>query len=207
MENPKYQLPEDSLLEYINFKRDVSQMGSLFPIDEREIFALVKKVLEKDKEEDSNYYSYWTTIVLFKLLEEHLPFFFPNSEDQSRINQMIKGADPRFIKPAKIPEARLFTEDELLEGVNWITEDDIQDLVRYNRFELDITEIFWEAVQKAFNHNIYDLVWLERQKDNMIPDLGYHDIEDFMEDIANPDYDQPKIDREVREFIINRITG
>jgi len=207
MENPKYQLPEETLMEFIYFKRNVSQMGSLFPIDEKEILALVKKVLEKDKEEDNQYYYHWTTIALFKLLGEHLPFFFPNSEDQSRINQMIKGADPRFIKPGEIPQARLFTEDELLKGVNWITEDDIQDLVRYDRFEVDITEVFWEAVQKAFNHQIYDLLWLERQKDSMIPELGYDNIRDFMEDIANPDYDQHKVDREVREFIINHITG
>ena len=207
MENPKYQLPEDSLMEYIDFKRSVSRISSILPINEKEILTLVKKVLEKDKEEDNQYYYHWTTIAIFKLLGEHLPFFFPNSEDQSRINQMINGAGPGFIKQVKIPQARVFTEVELLKGVDWITEDDIQDLVRYDRFEVDIIEVFWEAVQKAFNHQVYDGLWLEEQKDKIISDLGYGNIEDFIEDIANPNYDQPKIDREVREFIINRITG
>jgi len=206
MENPKYQLPEDSLMEYIDFKRSVSRISSILPIKRSHIIEIAVDELEHDKEMPG-YYGYLATITLIRLLEEHLSFFFPNSDDRTRINQMINGVNPRFSNPGEIPQARVFTEVELLKGVDWITDDDIQELLSYDRIEVDITEVFWEAVQKAFNHNIYDLVWLERQKDSMIPELGYDNIRDFMEDIANPNYDQHKVDREVREFIINHITG
>ena len=206
MENPKYQLPEDSLMEYIDFKRSVSRISSILPIKRSHIIEIAVDELEHDKEMPG-YYGYLATITLIRLLEEHLSFFFPNSDDRTRINQMINGVNPRFSNPGEIPQARIFTGDELLKGVDWITDDDIQELLSYDRIEVDITEVFWEAVQKAFNHNIYDLVWLEKQKDSMIPELGYDNIRDFMEDIANPNYDQHKVDREVREFIINHITG
>ena len=208
MKNPKYQLPGETLLDYIAFKRAINQISEQLPLNPSSIIEIAQEELKNDKNGDmEGYHRYLAFLDLYRLLENHQSFFYPSDSDRSRIRQMTKGWGPMREILGDIPQAMSFGRDSLLENISWATQDTIRELLEYELIELDVTEAFWEAVQKAFNHHVYHTQWLEEQKDKIIPELGYDNIQEFMEDIANPDYDQPKVDREVREFIINHIMG
>jgi len=206
MKTQKYQLPEETLMDYIVFKRAINQISEQLPLNPSSIIEIAQEELKNDKNGDiDGYHRYLAFIDLYVILDDHLDLFYPSEQSQSRIRQMIKVTGPMGGIPGDIPQAMSFSGDNLLENINWVTRDTIRELFEYDFIELDITTVFWDKVLEAHDHEIYNLPWIKDNEDLMISEIGLDSIRDFMEEITNPDWDEPRKLEEVRKFIYNVI--
>ena len=211
MKKSKYQLPIETLLGYIEFKNGMRKISHSLPFTEKELIQESHNKLDRednklDREgEIHDYYSHSAFLDLYRLLEDHQEYFYPSDSDRSRIKQLITGSGPSFTTHGDIPQAIGFTSEEIMENIDWVTEDTIRELLQYDQLEYDITEIFWDKVIYAHDHKIYNLPWLRETKDELIEKIGLSNIQNFMGDIGNPNYDEAKELKEVRKFIYNVI--